>query len=81
MSNMLDRSDHDELLPDCPWNKEDAEYCDAHDSELDYGEDEDGREIRFCKLCNEVAEELMGVTDVVDMWKSTNEGSEENGNG
>jgi len=61
MSTMLDRGDHDELLPDCPWIKEDAQYCDAHDTELSYGEDEEGREFRYCKLCDDSEEEL---------WKS-----------
>lgn len=61
MSTMLDRGDHDELLPDCPWTKEDAQYCDAHDAELSYGEDEEGREFRYCKLCDDSEEEL---------WKS-----------
>jgi len=70
LSTMLDRGDCDESLPDCPWIKDDAEYCDAHDLELSYGEDEDGCEVRFCKVCDEVAEELMGVMDVKDMWKS-----------
>jgi len=69
MDSMLDRGDHDEFLADCPWTKDDAEYCDAHDRELDVGENEYGQEFTYCKICEEVAEELMGVMDVVDMWK------------
>jgi hypothetical protein len=63
MVDMLDRGDHDEFLPDCPWTKEDAQYCDAHDLELSYGEDEDGHEFRYCKACEEVEQELLGVAD------------------
>tara|TARA_R110000796_G_scaffold12107_1_gene40246 strand:- start:314 stop:535 length:222 start_codon:yes stop_codon:yes gene_type:complete len=69
MSNMLDRGDHDEFLSDCPWIKEDAEYCDAHDLELSYGENEDGQEFRYCKFCEEATSEILGVADVCSMWK------------
>ena len=34
MSTMLDRGDHDEFLPNCPWTMEDGQFCDAHDVEL-----------------------------------------------
>ena len=61
MATMLDRGDHDEFIPECPWNKPDAQWCDSHDREFSYGEDEDGNEFRYCKICEEVAEELMGV--------------------
>ena len=61
MNIMLDRGDHDEFLADCPWTKEDAQYCDSHDVELSYGNDEEGNEFRYCKICDKVAEELMGV--------------------
>ena len=69
MSRMLDRGDHDELLTDCPWNNPDAEYCDAHDRELSWGEDEEGNDFRYCKVCEEINNEYMGIMDVKDMWK------------
>jgi hypothetical protein len=55
---MLDRGDHDEFLADCPWTKEDAQYCDAHDIELSYSEDEEGREVRYCRECEGAELEL-----------------------
>ena len=57
MSTMLDRGDQDESLAGCPWIKEDGQYCDAHDVELDYATDENGHEFRFCKVCEEAEEE------------------------
>jgi hypothetical protein len=58
MNIMLDRGDHDEFLADCPWTKEDAQYCDAHDIELSYSEDEEGREVRYCRECEGAELEL-----------------------
>ncbi len=57
MSKMLDRGDHDEFIAECPWNKEDAQYCDAHDVELNYATDENGQEFRYCSVCDECINE------------------------
>lgn len=57
MSKMLDRGDQDELLTDCPWIKEDAQFCDAHDVELSYGENEEGQEFRYCSICEQCINE------------------------
>lgn len=49
---MLDRGDHDEMLPNCPWKQEDAQYCKTHDEvELTPYEDELGYTIYLCDIC------------------------------
>ena len=49
---MLDRGDHDEMLPNCPWTQEDAQYCKTHDEvELTPYEDELGYTIYLCDIC------------------------------
>ena len=48
---MTDYPDRDDRHFDNPWDL-DAEYCDVCDSELGYAEDDLGREIPWCEVCD-----------------------------
>ena len=55
---MLDRSDADDYLPNCPWNQPDAIMCPKHpDIEMIEveDEDEDGKYcFTYCKVCEAI---------------------------